>query len=223
MTITLNAVPEPKLHVTSQMSQDWLKECVDEKGHSLMSDSPQNYYYNSGSQWIWQLQGALKEVPDMGMKIARLRGELKFIVATKTETIAVDDLSKLDNITRNLDGNAVTLQKFTAQNGQYQLQASIVGPTAAPGAPYVVQNLISTLSVLTADDESIPQGGWGTSSTQGGQLEVSINYRPMVVRGPRNAGAVNQVPQKLRWVVAKDTKLVTVPFELNDLELPHAP
>ena len=36
ITLAINVVPEPKLHVISTMGFDWVKECVDDKGNSLI-------------------------------------------------------------------------------------------------------------------------------------------------------------------------------------------
>jgi hypothetical protein len=224
LTLQLMVMAEPKLHVIGPVNQDWLKECVDENGQSLLPDVHQTFIENNGSrQWYWPLQTTLKAAGGLGKRIARLRGELKFTVQIKSELIELSDLSRLDNLTRNIGGNSITLNRFGNEGGQYQLRVLVSGPLANDIEQ--IQNLLSTIQILDDQNEQLLAGPMVTQSDSIGTMQITVSYLANhVIRVPdRPAVAGILVPKKLRWELTTQTRVVTVPFELKNLELPHAP
>jgi len=227
MILQLMAFAEPKLHVIGPASQDWLKECIDEKGQSLIPDVHQGFVsIEEGRQWFWRLQTNLLDIHGIGKKIARLRGELKFTVQTKSEQIQVADLNHLDNLTRAVAGNSITLKQFTNDGGQYQLHVMVSGPMINDMEQ--VQSLLSTIQILDDQDEALQPGPMSAQTENVGTLDMTLNYQPnRIVRPGGGAGriVVNSalVPRKLRWNLTTETRAMNVPFELDNLELPHGP
>jgi hypothetical protein len=224
LVLQLTVMAEPKLHVIGPANQDWLKECVDEKGQSLIPDVHQTYIDSNGSrQWYWPLQTTLKAAGRLGKRIARLRGELKFTVQIKSEHIDLADLGRLDNLTRSIGGSSVALNRFGNEGGQYQLHVSVSGPLANDIEQ--IQNVLSTIQILDDQNEPLLTGPMATQSDSFGTMRITLSYLDNhVIRSPGHPAVANiLVPRKLRWELTTQTKMVTIPFELENLELPHAP
>src|SRR5208282_2497384 len=106
-------------------------------------------------------------------------------------------------------GNTITISQFTSENGQYQLHLLSSGaPTAQPWAMF--QGPASSLQILDDKDQPLQQ----ISFTQNNNEFVLI----YVANGP----AIGP-PKKLRWDVTTQTRQISVPFEIDDLEIPHSP
>jgi hypothetical protein len=229
--LQLAAFAEPKLHVIGPANQDWLRECVDEKGQSLAPDVPQSLMGGSdGRQWFWQLQTNLKDAHGSAKMIARVRGELKFTVQTKSEQIEIADVGQLNNLTRTIGASSLILKKFANEGGQYQLHVLVSGPLANDMDQ--VQSILSNIQILDDKDDALTQGPMSVQPDNVATLELSVNYLANPVNRPRRARATDAaaadaasplVPRKLRWELTTQTKLVSVPFELDNLELPHGP
>jgi hypothetical protein len=229
--LQLEVFAEPKLHVIGPANQDWLRECVDEKGQSLAPDVPQAFMGGSeGRQWFWQLQTNLKDAHESAKMIARLRGELKFMVQTKSEQIDIPDVNQLNNLTRTIGGSSLTLKKFANEGGQYQLHVLVSGPLANDMDQ--VQSILSNIQILDEQDEALTQGPMSAQTDNVATLDMAVNYLANPINRPhRGAGEGKAtvdagsplVPRKLRWELTTQTKLVNVPFELDNLELPHGP
>jgi hypothetical protein len=153
----------------------------------------------------------------MGNKIAKLTGEMDFTIQTKSDLVAIDDLTAALNISRTAGENTITIQKFTSANGQYQLQLSATGP-AAQGRWDIIQNLISTLRILDEKDRPLQLTGTNSSSSPNGQMSIILSY----INDQQMNGQPSGVPKKLRWEITTETRQIKVPFELDDIELPHA-
>ncbi|HEY1923557.1 MAG TPA: hypothetical protein VGG44_12465 [Tepidisphaeraceae bacterium] len=217
LSIQLAAMVEPKLRVVGSFNGNWLRQCVDDKGHQLAPVGlPMNFGGPVG-QWYTPLVTNLQVVPGMGNKIAKLTGEMDFTIQTKSDLVAIDDLTAALNISRTAGENTITIQKFTSANGQYQLQLSATGP-AAQGRWDIIQNLISTLRILDEKDRPLQLTGTNSSSSPNGQMSIILSY----INDQQMNGQPSGVPKKLRWEITTETRQIKVPFELDDIELPHA-
>jgi len=170
------------------------------------------------------MQANLREIPHMGQRIARLSGELKFTVESKSELIEIDDPANLKDLTRTVGTRTITFNQFTNQNGQWRLRLSVTN-SAAKASGRTVANVFSGLQILDAQNQPYRQIGISLSN-QGKQVEAILNFIGYV-----NDGMINRLgevaslgqPKTLRWEVPTETRLITVPFELNDLALPDMP
>jgi hypothetical protein len=210
--LTLQALIEPKLHVVGESSPNWLRECVDDKGHSLLPPGAQpNFFPMNSQRWWMQLMTNLQPVHDMGTRIARLRGELDFDIQTQSEVVEVDQLSSVHDLVKTAGGNTITIERFSSENGQYQLHLTIRGSAASAGWG-LVQNLLPTLQILDDKDRPLQTTSTSTNMTGNGQMNLVLGY---------NANFFPNIgpPTKLRWEITTETRQLKVPFELDDFEL----
>jgi hypothetical protein len=211
--LNLIVVAEPKLHVLGPtVTNDWLKECLDSKGAALSTST----FFNGGPWW-WQFRTMVHSSPDAGGKIALLRGEMKFSVQTRADVFETDDLSKLQNVTRIVNQTAITLKQFTNRNGKYELEMTFAGSAQLNQWQWNrIQNVIATIQVLDDQDQPLQHRLGGIGS--GENLNLVIEY----ITNDAHDGSISNTgaPKKLRWEVATETRTVSVPFELRDLDLP---
>ncbi len=210
LNLLVSVMAEPKIHVIGGINSDWISQAVDEKGHSLLSGGRQPYYFNNnGRQWWWQLQTTLKIPAEIGEKIARLKGELKVVMQTKSKSIEFDDLSK-GNVTKTVAGLTVTFKQMTTpQPNLAQIVLSVVAPPSGSGQ--ALQDFINGVDVRDKNDQMVQRGGMGQSASPG-HMELTLSYY----------FAGDQRPAKLSWEIPTETRQVTVPFEVDDLLLPTA-
>jgi hypothetical protein len=218
LNLQLIVMVEPKLHVVGSFNGNWLRSCVDDKGHDLAPPGPRMNFGGGSLQWFTPLGTNLQIVPGMGNKIAKVTGELDFNVQTKSDLVAIDDLTGPLNISRTAGENTITIEKFTSANGQYQLQLSATGP-AAQGRWDIIQNLIAPLQILDDKDRPLQMISTNSSNSPYGQ-KMSINL--VYIPAPQMNGMPLAPPKKLRWEITTETRPIKVPFELDDIEFPHA-
>jgi hypothetical protein len=218
LTLMLIAVAEPKLKIVNGATGRWLEECVDDKKHSLIPENAQMpIFYNNVRQWWWQLQTNLREVPDIGAKISTLKGTLNFSVQMKSEKIEIDNVLTASNVTRTAGNYAITLRQVTLQNNMYQVQ--MIFSNGQTSGWEQVQGLAQSMQVLDEKGEPMQQNGMSTSGSPG-RFEVTMMYSQMNFNG---GPPTPHKPDKLIWEVATELKPISVPFQIDDLELPHAP
>jgi len=226
--LELIVMAEPKLRVINPSNQEWLQQCVDEHGQSLLGGRRQSHFFNNGRGWWWTMQANLKEVPNMGQRIASLRGELKFNVQSKSETIQIDDLSKIQDLTKTVGDHTIVFKQLVNQGGQWKLQLSITNVNLRPPVMRQTNNLFSTLQILDAQNQPYTQVGISSISNHGQETGVTINFVGIISNAPMmRAHAVEEQavgpPKTLRWEIPTETQIVSAPFELTDLQLPTEP
>ena len=214
LSVQLTAMVEPKLRVVSASFGNWVRQCVDEKGHELVQPGPRMNFGGSMRQWWIPLTANLRPAPGMSRKIAKLKGELALNVQTKSELLELDDLPSVHNLTRTAGDYAITFQKFDMENGQYQLQMSIGGPAAAAGRWDIVQSLTPSLQILDEKNVALQLVFTNFRNSISGQTSMTLGY-------VANSPSIGP-PKKLRWEITTETRHMTIPFELDDIDLPHA-
>lgn len=215
-TLTLVAMAEPKLKILNSYAQNWLTECVDDKGNSLMPANHMSYGFSNGRAWWWNLQSSLKEPKEMGTRIARLRGTLKCSVQVKSETVEIDDIKDAKDVTKTAGGITITIRSLQNNNGSYQLTLSMTSaPFRGPGRWDQIQSIASNIQLLDAGGTPLQFNGTSSTNFNGNQMTLQLTYSPL------NRNGQNAEPKKLVWEVPTETKELAVPFELTDLALPR--
>jgi hypothetical protein len=222
LNLQIAAMIEPKLQLAGSFQPTWLRECVDDKGHSLISPSMPGGFF-SGRQWFTTLGTNLQVVPGMGTKIARLKGELTFDVQTKSELIEVDNILSAQNVVKQVTGSTITVQQFHNENGQYQLHLLIAGPIASPNSNFFQNGMSSKFQILDDKDQPLQQMGSNQNIDASGHVALVLFYSS----NPNWNGNPNTQPigppKKMRCEFTTETRRITEPFELDDLPLLHAP
>jgi hypothetical protein len=211
LSLQMIVVAEPKLHIIGALNPDWLKECVDEKGHSLLLGGQPPFFANQ-SGWWWQLYTNLAQPQGIGSKIATLKGELKFNIQTGSQVVVVNNLMQAQNVTKVVGNDTLTIEGCMAQGAtsQYQLVLSLGGASLSGNNPWQgVMGILASIQVLDADDHPLRQQNMNYNMSAG-KVEVQVFY--MATNGP---------PARLRWEAATSSEKRTVTFELHDLELPN--
>ncbi len=214
LSLQLGMVLEPKLRMVGQPDSDWLLQCVDDRGHSLLPPRKQTGFYSPSRRWWWLLSANLREVPDMGRKIALLRGELKFSVQTKFETMEVDDLSKLRDVKRTIDSSVFSVESLDHEDGLYRLRLSMDRPWPFDR----LREIAASIQILDAQNSPYVTGEPSSRSEQGA-FTMDIPF----TNGQAMNGPGLGPPAKLRWETGTQTRHLVLPFEMKNLELPHGP
>ena len=221
MTLVVDVVPEPKLHIVNAPAMDWLKECVDDKGNSLIAAginrrifSPRIMMMRGPRQPFWPLSANLRDVPGMGTRIARLRGELAVSVQTRSQVFEIDDVTHARDRVQSDGRMNVTLLSCSKINLNYRLDLACSGIGINMADPSL-QDLINTAELIDDKGQSVSHqsvvpaipmnGGAGRPQT----VNLTIIFQP-----------TQNTPAKLRWEKTLEQKRLSVPFELHDLPLP---
>lgn len=217
LSLNMYVVAEPKLHIVGNINQDWLKECVDDKGHSLMSGGQQPMYFNQ-SHWWWQLNANLAQPAGIGSKIAKLKGEMKVAVETKSEVFLLNNLPQAQNVAKTIGTTTLTIEQCVVNGSQCSLHLSVNRPNTNRNNPWAaMQETLADVQVLDADDRPLQQNGSSYSMPTPTKFEAQVEYTPT-----GNNGRPTGPPAKLRWEAPTETENRTVTFELDNLELPTA-
>jgi hypothetical protein len=212
MWLTVNVIPEPKLHVIGTINFDWLKDCVDDKGHSLLPTAINRRFFNPGfiiqrgmRQSLWQLQTNLNEAANMGTKIAHLHGEVDLLVQTRSQIFEIDDITHAHNSAIQDGPASFTILSCSKTPMNYQLSLMITG--IAINDPRIQDIANSAVLVDDKDQATLRQNCIPRPSPQG--VNVMLIFPP-----------TQDIPIKLRWEKTLEQKKLSIPFELDDLPLP---
>ncbi|MGD0387446.1 MAG: hypothetical protein ABSC42_00710 [Tepidisphaeraceae bacterium] len=211
MVLMLNVIPEPKLRVIGTSMVDWLKDCVDDKGHSLMPTEPNRRFFpgfmmqRGARQPLWSLQTSLREFPGMGSKIARLRGEINLSAQTRSQVFEIEDITRARDATTQDGPASFTVMGCSKINMNYQLTVMIRGITMNDPQ---YQDFANSAELVDDKGQTIfLQNCIPRPSPQ--VVNVILAFQP-----------TQNTPVKLRWERTLERKMLTIPFELDDLPLP---
>lgn len=215
--LVVDVFPEPKLHVLSALTMDWVRECVDEKGNSLLAPNPNRRFIGrpmmtvrGPQQWMFPLTVNLQEIPGTQTKIARLNGELDFTVQTRSQIYDIDDITRARGVSKSDDQMTVTVTSCSRMNMNYRVDLDCTG-AAVFGS---IQDFMN--SVVLIDDQgqviqrqSVPQQGFPVRGNgEPPRVRLTVIFQP-----------TQRTPVKLQWEKTIDQKKLSVPFELNDIPL----
>jgi hypothetical protein len=213
MWLMITVIPEPKLHVVGAVNFDWLKDCVDDKGNSLMPVAMNRRFFNPGflmrqgpRQSFWPLQTNLNnEIPNPGTKIARLHGEVNLLVQARSQVFEIDDILRAHNSTTRDGPVSFTVLSCSRTPVNYQLSLLIGGIT---NNDPIIQDITNSAQLVDDKDQASFRQGCNTRpSAQGVNVDLMF---PLT----------QDNPVKLRWEKTLEQKKLSIPFELDDLPLP---
>jgi hypothetical protein len=211
LSLIIDVIPEPKLHVIGASNFNWLRECVDDKGQSLVPPGINPRFVRPMArrrEWWWPLQVTFQPTPQMGTKIARLRGQLDFTAQTRSEIIEINDITHARDVTRNIGDMALTVRSCQKTNLNYQLSMTFQGLTSGDA---MLQDFLTSVELVDDDGQAVRRQAFNTTPTPGGVL-INIVFLPSMT-----------TPTKLRWERTLEQKKLSVPFELDNLPLPTGP
>lgn len=220
LTMMINVIPEPKLHVMGAAGWNWVKECVDDKGNALVPPGVSRRVMigrmlapPGQRQWAWPLNVNFRETPGMGTKIARLRGEVDLSVQTRRQAFEIDDVTRARGATKDDGQMTVTVNSCSKVNANYRFDLTLTSPGLSTNYQ-VAQEFINSVELIDDQGQVVPHQSvtqYGIRPPGNGNVSnVSIIFLP-----------TQNAPAKLRWERTLEQKRLMVPFELNDLPLPQ--
>jgi hypothetical protein len=234
-SLQLLAFPEPKLTVLRVTQGLVLQEAVDEKGNSLVPEPPKaggpqpapgmddvELATAATGDGSFMLHAQLRRPPQAGVRLARLRGTVKFQLQVESQTIEIRDPQRMKDAARTVNGTRVvfnTLRKDKDQ-GQYQLKLTAYANPAAAGGGWedMEQSLQQRLKLLDDRGQALDAAGVEpTANPTDDKIEMTLTFAPS--HRPEDNKQSGE-PAVLVWDIPTKTRDVTVPFELRDLKLP---
>jgi hypothetical protein len=215
--LSLRCYIDPKVRIIRGSREAKIEEAVDDKGNSLAL--PNHNFENSftppwNGSWCWDVSVPLQYRPDMGAKLARLRGSMHFTVITKAQTWDVPEILAAKEVEKTLPTCKYTIHQVT-KNGdsQYTLKITITTAKDQNGGP------MSDFSTLQQQIKLVDANGrsYDTSGGGGGGGNGTVNYEFSFYN---STGGPLGVPTRLVWEIPIEMKDVSVPIEFNDLPLP---
>ncbi len=215
MSMQLQVYAEPKVNILRYSHQPEIEEAVDDKGNSL-ANRQSSSSYSSGRSSVWQMHVPLIYPENPGSKIARLRGNIKMTVQTRSEKLEVEDILNVKDKTETVAGRRVVIASVTRPNDN-QCQVKIIAHRDGmeQQAFYDWMNNRQAMQLLDKDGRAWYPGGYSTSSS-GDQYETTRQF--FNNRGDQSDAPGE--PVKLIWEIPTGTQEITIPFEFTDLPLP---
>jgi len=210
-SIPITVFAEPKMHVMGMMDQNWLKECVDENGHSLMSAQTQRRFFpgfmmqRGMQQWTWRMIAIINSTPDAGKEISRLKGELRFSAQTKGTTLEIDDIMSQQPASTRDGTELITVLNCTKIGINYRLTLRFEGVTM--NSPEFLDFANSAKLVDDAGGSAMRQNYLPPRPIPHG-FDVDIVFQPTDI-----------TPTKLKWERVLEQQKFVVPFEVDKLPL----
>jgi hypothetical protein len=211
LNVQFLAIPEPRLHVIGVLGGNWVKECVDEKGNSLVQ---QGFNRRPFIPRMFPMGGPrLQEVPltasfqafaGMGSEIAKLKGELALSIQTKGIVTQIPDITRAANTTKDDGQLSVTVVACNRTNMSYELILQIRGAMINEPAYQEFQN---SVELLDDKGQSIQRQNFIPRPGPDG-IRLNMGYIP-----------TQATPAILRWERTLEQKRLTIPFEVEHLPL----
>jgi hypothetical protein len=213
LSLQMQVMAEPKVHVVGILNDNWLKECVDDKNHSLVGQQRQNSF--NQAHWFWQLSANLVTPQGIGDKIARLKGELKFTIQTKSQTVVVDNLMQVQNLANTIGPITLTIGQCVAEGSHFTMHLTVNAVSLGSNPWQQLQQILGDLQVLDAQGHRLRQQQSSYSMSVRNRFDATVQY----VQAD-DQGQPTGPPDKLKWEAPSETQNRTISFELDNLDLP---
>jgi hypothetical protein len=215
--LSLVAFVEPKIHVVQSSYNVRIDEAVDDKGNSLVFNEPTPEGKSTARQWMRNLNARLKYPAERpGKRIVRLRGGMRFVVQTRSETFEVPDVMKAKNVQKTIAGRRILLKEVKKAGEQYEVQTTVYRAGLSPAEWNAMNYPGAAIRLLDKDGKALSSRGWGGG---GGPDEMSYNWtfaRDAWGGGEDKAGE----PFRLVWEIPTETRPMDVEFKFQDLPMP---
>jgi hypothetical protein len=218
--VQLRAKAEPKLRLLRVGYNPNIELAIDEHGNSLLppGHTAQPGGYTFASSGIWQLTARFTCPPNMGRRIARLKGTIDVSIQTRYEQLEVPEITSARGVNKVAGGMRFIVKELRRNGEIWQLDVIVRPEGAGPVEWEQIQQTLSlaNLNLLDEHGESLQRTGSSTSGTAE-QVEISMEFSN---RGPGRNNRKVGLPDKLVWTVPTEIKDLRVPFEFIDLPIP---
>jgi hypothetical protein len=214
--LSLVAFVEPKIRVVQSSYNVRIDEAVDDHGNSLAFNEPTPEGMSTGRQWMWNLNARLKYPAEHpGKKITRLRGGMRFVVQTRSETLDVPNVLTAKNVQKTIAGRRILLKEVKKNGESYEVQTTVYRAGLSQADWNAMTYPGAAIRLLDKDGKALSSRGWG-----GGGGPDEMNYNWTFARdnwgGEEKAGE----PFRLVWEIPTETRPMDVDFSFKDLPMP---
>lgn len=213
--VQFTILAEPKVRVIQSDNQIDIKEAVDDRGNSLLS-TDRSYYGMGGQAWMWNMSARLNYPDNAGKKIARLRGEVKFVLQVQAESLDVPDILTAKNIEKTVAGRQFLIKECKANGENYELQMTVFRGGMSDADWNAIQNPGAAMKLVDKSGRALSMHGWG-GSNDGRKMDYTWNFSRQQWGG--EAGKPGE-PHRLTWEIPTETRDTVATFEFKDLPLP---
>ena len=215
--LSLSVFAEPKIRVLQSAYGVQVDEAVDEKGNSLIiNDGNRQGGWSSGQQWMWGLSARLNYPENAGTKIARFKGNVKFIIQTKSATLELENVLAVKNVEKRVGGRRILFKEIKKNGQQIDVVTTIYRDGMSDLDWQNIHSLGQMIRLMDKDGRLLSNSGWGGG---GGGAEMNYTYNFTMQNFGGEEGKVGE-PHKLVWEFPLDTREVPISFEFKDLPLP---
>jgi len=216
-TLGMGLLAEPKVWLLKVAQVAQIEQAVDENGLILPSQPiPYSGRSDTPMAWKWDMAAYLNTPPGTGERIARLKGNVRVTVRTKSESCQIDEIQTAHNVERTLDGHKLLVKDVRRNNGEtFTLSLSVNRDPAKKGGWGDI-NLASTFHMLDAAGRPLSRRNFGAGGGEGDQASLSLTFGRDDWAGGEGAGE----PVKLVWEIPTEAKELSIPFEFVDVPLP---
>lgn len=219
-SISFVVLPEPKLRILQSSYEAKVEVAVDDRGTSLVptTASPEAGELMNNNSFPYNVTARLSTAaPGGGKRIARLRCSTQFLVQTRRDVIEVPDLLNARNVTKTVAGRRLVVRSVQKNGEQYSVSVSLYRDDLSRADWEQFRSPSSQIQVLDAGGNAFSPRGWS-----GGGSDAEMQYTFEFARQPADGDESHRPgePDKLVWELPLESRLMTIPFEFNDLPMP---
>jgi len=219
MYLNMMTFCEPKVRIVQYSYVPEIEQAVDDKGNSLVSTmrgGGPSRQMTSSRGVAWQCNVPLLCPAEVGQKIAKLSGKMRFVVQTRSETLEIPDVPKAKDVTKTVGGHRVTLKEFRKLGErQYQLTLIMYRDGMEQQQFYEMVNN-PNIRLSDADGHDFVFNGANSGRNTNDSYEARLMFG---MRGEPGEAALGE-PATLSWEIPTAVQEITIPFEFSDLPLP---
>ncbi|MDQ3439646.1 MAG: hypothetical protein M3478_04790 [Planctomycetota bacterium] len=228
--LELTAYVEPKLRLAQQIPAVRVDEAVDENGTSLAQDAdrePQRSSSREGTAWQFRVSVPLRQSPQTGKRLARLRGTARFVGPEVVQLIEIPAIRESTGSRVMIGGQPVDIGALAVDARGYLLHLRMTRTDADDARWGALQQefdqRLKEVQLLDEQGRALPFGGVGPGGSGKAYSEMTIRFlKPSAAKDAAAAPAGSPAgdPVKLVWEVPLELSDVVIPFEFKDLPLP---
>jgi hypothetical protein len=212
--VQLTAFAEPKLRLVRAAGAARVETAVDDNGRSLalpnMDMNQYGYYQQIGN--AWQVSVPLADIPNIGTKIAMLKGTIAADLCTRFEHLEVPDILSARSVEKSVGDARITVLDVSRKGELFELRIR-----AEMRGSEVEWSRLPLNDIALVDAEGIQLARRGTSASgKNNTYEATVQF----AAGQSQDGKKPGDPAKLVWDVPIEVKDVTIPFEFSDIPIP---
>jgi hypothetical protein len=216
IAVELNAYIDPRLHMIQRQQYNGrsiatVETAFDENGKSILAPPPQDSSFGFvTSPWLEDPTIPLDYESGKSKRLATLKGSIRIIVATASETLEIDDLPTSTGKEKNVAGTQFKMTTITVDGKNLSFEFTLKRTEMDKAIWERAAASVSGMLRLQRVDGTI--GGVGSDYEIRGDI---LTYKAHV-----HFDKDQERPAKLIWEIPTATEERDLPFEFKDLPLP---